>query len=295
MHCHTPLRYPGGKSIMTPFFIDLFKANEMFSISYAEPYAGGAGAAINLLLGEYVDRILINDASIPVYSFWKYVKEENSRMVDTVLNCCVNLEEWRKMHIIVKTAKEPSFELAFATFFLSRTNRSGILNAGPIGGSTEKLQEDASYKINCRFNKIDLAKRIEDIGKKKRHIIVTNKDAIKFLKDLKGRNLFVYLDPPYYQKGKSLYLDYYEHNDHEILANYLRRTTKFKWVLSYDYVDEIKRMYFDFPIFSFNLNYTAQKMKVGKEFLTHSKNLMMPPNMDIPRKGKNILIRQMNA
>lgn len=278
---------------MTPFFIDLFKANGLSGVSYAEPYAGGAGAAINLLLGEYVERILINDASVPVFSFWKYIKEENSRFVNAILDCNVTLTEWQKMHTIVKTTNVPSFDLAFATFFLSRTNRSGILNAGPIGGSTCELQEKATYKIDCRFNKEELARRVSDIGKKKKHIIVTNKDAIKFLKDLKGKNLFVYLDPPYYKKGQSLYLDYYKHSDHQILADYLKTTTKFKWLLSYDCVDEIKTMYTDFLLYTFNLNYTAQRIKVGQELLVHSKDLLMPTQMNIARKDRQLPIKQL--
>lgn len=271
---------------MTPFFIDLFKTNDMSDITYAEPYAGGAGAAINLLLGGYVSRILINDSSVSIYSFWKYVKEENQQFIDAILDCDVTLEEWKKMHAIVKDRRTPSFELAFATFFLSRTNRSGILNAGPIGGSSQGQQDKATYKIDCRFNKEDLAKRVEDIGKKKSHIVVTNKDAIKFLKDLKGKNLFVYLDPPYYEKGKSLYLDYYEHSDHRILADYLRSTSKFQWILSYDCVKEIRKMYSDFDLYTFDLSYTAQKVKIGKELLTHSQNLVMPTSMNITRKNK---------
>lgn len=293
MQCKTPLRYPGGKSLMTSFFIDLFKVNNLCGVSYAEPYAGGAGAAINLLLNGYVNRILINDASVPVYSFWKYIKDENSRFIDTILNCKVNLNTWKTMHDIVKYYKEPCFELAFAVFFLSRTNRSGILNGGPIGGASEQNQISAPYKIDCRFNKIDLAKRIENIGRKRSHIVVTNKDAIKFLKDLKKcDNLFVYLDPPYYKKGKSLYLDYYNHKDHEDLACYLKKTLKFKWVLSYDCVEEIKALYSDFPLYTFNLNYTVQKVKIGQELLTHSKNIVMPTTMNIARKGKNIIINK---
>ncbi|MCH3994301.1 MAG: DNA adenine methylase [Prevotella sp.] len=266
----------------------------MSDITYAEPYAGGAGAAINLLLGGYVSRILINDASVSIYSFWKYVKEENQRFIDAIQDCDVTLEEWKKMHSIVKCCKTPSFELAFATFFLSRTNRSGILNAGPIGGSSLEQQDKATYKIDCRFNKRNLAKRVEDIGRKKSHIVVTNKDAIKFLKDLKGKNHFVYLDPPYYEKGKSLYLDYYKRSNHQILAEYLKATTKFRWILSYDNVPEIRNMYSCFDLYTFALNYTAQRIKIGKELLTHSRNLIMPSSMSISRENSRIPIEKIN-
>lgn len=284
----TPLRYPGGKSLMTSFFIDIFKANEMRGVTYAEPYAGGAGTAINLLLLEEVDKIMINDANICVYSFWKYVITETQRFIDRIMTCSVDLATWEVMHNLVKEAVTPSFELGFATFFLSRTNRSGILNAGPIGGSTPQKQEKAVYKINCRFNREELVMRVLEIGKRKDQIIVSHKDAIKFLKDLKGENKFVYLDPPYYDKGKSLYLDYYQHDNHKELSDYLHMTRKFRWILSYDNVSNIRELYKDFNLYKFSLSYTAQNVKQGSELLTHSRDLLLPEYMHIRRKGNDI-------
>ena len=192
----TPLRYPGGKSIMTPFFIDLMQANNLNGVTYAEPYAGGAGTATNLLLNNNVDRILINDASICIYSFWRSLVEQNERFIEAVFETPVNLDSWRHFHNLVRTAEHPSFELGFATFFLSRTNRSGILTAGPIGGSTEDKQETATYKIDCRFNKEDLIRRIAAIGQHRDQIEVSNLDAIDFLRALTPGNNLVYLDPP---------------------------------------------------------------------------------------------------
>ena len=285
---YTPLRYPGGKSLMTQFFIDLIEENRMYNVSYAEPFAGGAGTAVNLLIQDKVDNILINDANICIFSFWKSITEENERFVEKLIETPVNLKEWRNMHNILVNTKEYSFDLGFATFFLSRTNRSGILTAGPIGGNSEEKQELAKYKIDCRFNKEDLAQRIINIGKRNECISVTNKDAILFLKEIEGNNVLLYLDPPYYVKGKSLYLDFYNHNDHQALADYLTNTTKFKWILSYDNVNEIREMYKGFDLYEFFLNYTVQEIKRGSELLTHSKGLILPKELEIKRKGHNI-------
>lgn len=291
----TPLRYPGGKSLMAPLFIDLLKINDVEGCTYAEPYAGGAGAAINLLLGGYVSRIMINDANVAIFSFWKYLKEENERMIHDTLSCKVTLESWHRMKKIFMTSKEPCYELAFATFFLSRTNRSGILNAGPIGGSTCKKQEEAVYKIDCRFNREDLARRIENIGKKKTHIEVSNKDALKFLKDLRKNDYFVYLDPPYYQMGQSLYMNYYHDKEHRELASYLKETKKFKWILSYDDNTVIRDIYKDFCLYTFPLSYRVQKAKSGKELLCLSKDLQIPSPFVIRRNhSKSIPIEELN-
>lgn len=291
----TPLRYPGGKSIMTPFFIDLIRVNGLQGVSYAEPYAGGAGTAINLLLDGQVRRIYINDANIAIFSFWKYAINESERFIDKIEKTCIDLQNWQYYHNFIKNAQQPSFELGFAAFFLSRTNRSGILTAGPIGGKSQEKQEKATYKIDCRFNKQDLISRIHRISMYKENIVVSNDDAIDFLKSLPAdNNNLVYLDPPYFKQGKSLYLNYYSADDHRVLSDYLYNTVNFRWVLSYDNVYEIREFYKHFDLYEFQLNYTAQSVKKGSELLTHSKNLIMPEELFIRRKNNNIIINKLN-
>lgn len=291
----TPLRYPGGKSIMTPFFIDLIRVNGLQGVSYAEPYAGGAGTAINLLLDGQVRRIYINDANIAIFSFWKYAINESERFIDKIEKTCIDLQNWQYYHNFIKNTQQPSFELGFAAFFLSRTNRSGILTAGPIGGKSQEKQEKATYKIDCRFNKQDLISRIHRISMYKENIVVSNDDAIDFLKSLPAdNNNLVYLDPPYFKQGKSLYLNYYSADDHRVLSDYLYNTVNFRWILSYDNVYEIREFYKHFDLYEFQLNYTAQSVKKGSELLTHSKNLIMPEELFIRRKNNNIIINKLN-
>lgn len=288
----TPLRYPGGKSMMTNFFIDLFKINDLHNVVYAEPYAGGAGAAINLLLSNSVDRILINDANIGIYSFWRYVVEENNRFSDLIQNCEVSIREWRRWKDVFKTATEPSFELGFATFFLTRTNRSGVLNAGPIGGTTEIQQAEAKYKIDCRFNRQNLSKKILEIGSHSEQIEISNLDALAFLQRNNMReDLFVYLDPPYFRQGKSLYMDYYKQENHQSLADFLREMALFDWVLSYDNVPEIRMMYKSFPLYEFDLNYSVRTIRKGKELLLHSGHISLPDDLMLKRKGKKLSLK----
>ncbi len=290
----SPLRYPGGKALMTSFLVDLFRANNMHHITYAEPYAGGAGAAINLLLSNVVDRILINDANIGVYSFWYYLTTEPERFIQNVIAIPVTLEQWHIEHQIVSTATEPSLELGVATFFLSRTNRSGVISAGPIGGSSSEKQKNATYKIDCRFNKENLVARLRQIAERADRVFVTNLDAIDFLRGLEP-NAFVYLDPPYYVKGKCLYMNHYRHRDHEQLATFLLYDALFKWVLSYDDVQEIRQLYGVLKLYNFPLCYTVQGVRIGMELMTHSKNVVLPERLEI-RKSRltNIPITAIN-
>ena len=285
---NTPLRYPGGKSIMSTFFEKIFQYNSLKNIVYAEPYAGGAGSAINLLLNNKVDAIEINDISKGIFSFWYYLINNSNEFLELFEKTEVNLNEWQLQRKIFNSSKIPSLELGFATFFLSRTNRSGILNAGPIGGQDQETQSVAKYKLDCRYNKKSLYNKFIGIIERSDNIKVYNYDALTFLKKIKNKNTFVYLDPPYYHQGKALYINYYKHNDHLVLSNFLRNNANFNWVLSYDNVKEIQKLYSDFELYEFNLTYTAQKIKKGKELFTHSNNIRLPKNPTIKRKSTNI-------
>lgn len=288
----SPLRYPGGKSLMTNFFVDLFQRNGLQEIHYAEPYAGGAGAAINLLLNNHVDKIIINDANIGIYSFWYSLVNESDRFIQAIQNIPVTLIEWYKQRDVIQKSNEPSFELGVATFFMSRTNRSGVIFGGAIGGSTEEKQSKAKYKIDCRFNKLDLIQRLETIAANKKRINVSNEDALAFLRQL-DNDVFVYLDPPYYIKGKSLYMNHYLKRDHEDLAFFLQNEAHFNWVLSYDDVPQIREMYANSELYRFPLKYTVSKKQVGFELLTHSADLLFPNTLEIRRKhSKNITIER---
>lgn len=276
---------------MTPFFDRLIGENQLAQpLVYAEPYAGGAGTAINLLLSRKVQTIRINDAAIGIYSFWNSVVMEGERFLQTLWDTPVNLHEWQRQRKIFKSATCPSFELGFATFYLSRTNRSGILRAGPMGGQDEVQQQNATYKIDCRFNKVDLSNRIKRILELKSFIHVSNLDAIDFLKSVNDEHALVYLDPPYYEQGEALYLNYYQHEDHVRLSSFLRHSSKFDWVLSYDNVPAILEMYSDFPLYQFALKYTAQEVKAGSELLTHSPGLCFPNSLVFKKRDRTISI-----
>ena len=194
----SPLRYPGGKGKIAPFIKMLIKNTGNQNPVYIEPFAGGAGVAIELLLQDEVDEIVINDYDKAIYSFWRALIHESNRLLDLIEKTPVSIEEWRKQKdIYLNEGHNYSIELAFATFFLNRTNRSGILKAGPIGGFDQK----GNYLIDARYNKKELIQRMEKICNQKKRIKVTNKEVISFIDNVipKYEKGFVYFDPPYYQ------------------------------------------------------------------------------------------------
>lgn len=261
---YSPLRYPGGKTTLFRFFDKVIKENGLENVTYIEPFAGGAGAALALLFLEKVERIVINDLDRAIYSFWKSVIFSSNKFIEKMNSTPVTVKEWRKQKLIYGNPKSKQFELGFATFFLNRTNVSGILEGGPIGG----LGQEGKWKIDARFNKEGLANRIRQIARYRNRISVFNKDGVELINNYLGeKNAFIYLDPPYYEKGAALYLNHYKKENHENLANRLNSNPDAFWLLTYDNKKEIKSLYPDRQMIDFTLDYNAYEVRKGKEVM----------------------------
>ena len=261
---YSPLRYPGGKTTLFPFFDKVIKENGLGHVTYIEPFAGGAGAALALLFLEKVDRIVINDLDRAIYSFWKSAVFSSKKFIEKMDSTPITIKEWRKQKLVYTNPKSKQFDLGFATFFLNRTNISGILDGCPIGG----LDQKGKWKIDARFNKIGLADRICQIAQYKNRISVFNKDGVELINDYLGKeDTFIYLDPPYYEKGAALYLNHYKKEDHAGLAKRLNDNADAFWLLTYDNKKEIKSLYSDRQMIDFTLNYNAYEVRKGKEVM----------------------------
>ena len=272
----SPLRYPGGKAKVADFVRCLIEKNALLDGTYVEPYVGGGSVALSLLFNEYVKDIYINDKDIAIYAFWHSVLHEPETLCKLIKDTPVTVETWFKLRDYQdKTDNVDLLHLGFSTFFLNRTNRSGILKAGVIGG----YEQTGNYKIDARFNKEDLIKRIERIADYSDRIHLTNEDAVTLVQRLKKElpyNTLFYLDPPYYIKGKGLYLNYYNDNDHQNIANSKSDFREHKWIISYDNVDFIANLYSRFRHKTFELNYSASNSGKGKEIMIFSDNLVIP-------------------
>lgn len=261
---HSPLRYPGGKTSLLPFFEKIIEDHDLQKIIYIEPFAGGAGAALALLLSGKVGRIVINDLDRAIYAFWKSSVLNSAKFIKKIKKTPVTISEWKKQKAIYNDPKASIFDLGFATFFLNRTNTSGILGGGLIGG----LKQKSKYKIDARFNKDALIERIQQIALYKDKISIFNKDGLQLIGEyLNKKNAFIYLDPPYFEKGATLYLNHYKKEDHEALAEKLNNNSDAFWLLTYDNKKEIKSLYTDRKIVNFSLNYNAYESRKGREVM----------------------------
>lgn len=281
----TPLRYPGGKGKFAPFVKDIMTENDL-SGDYLEPYAGGAAVALDLLFNDYCRNIHINDFDLAVFNFWKSVTEQTDDILKLILDTNVTIEEWHKQKYILNNPSEfTQLEHGFATFFLNRTNRSGILKGGVIGGKNQ----DGNYKLDARYNKKNLSKRIEKIGLYKDRINIYNEDALELLIKVDSflpENSLIYLDPPYYVKGQGLYRNFYVHDDHIKIRQALDNV-KSRWIVSYDNCEAIKDIYSGYHQEDYSLNYSAYYKIKGSEVMIYCDDITP---VEIPSKRFELAI-----
>lgn len=266
----SPFRYPGGKAFLYKYLLSRLEKLPNGSRFYAEPFCGGAGAAVILLKLNAVEEIHLNDADPKVYWAWKAILEESDRFAETILTTAINLEIWNRSRRIVESVSEPGFDLGFATFFLNRTSRSGIVvGAGPIGGYDQR----GNWKIDARFNREALAERVRWLGSMRNRIKLTQEDALTFLSRssnrlITDRTLF-FIDPPYVKAGERLYLNAMNEGKHIALSDMLQNGVLANWILTYDDDPLIRTLYSGRTIKDLSVTYSLQNKRKEREILIH--------------------------
>ncbi|MDH2326023.1 DNA adenine methylase [Cereibacter sp. SYSU M97828] len=271
----SPLRYPGGKGKLFPFFAELMSHNKIRECHYCEPYAGGAGLALKLLSSGLVDRISLNDVDDAIWAFWFSALTYNSELCRMVETADLSISEWYRQREIWR-AKDTSdiLKLGFATFYLNRTNRSGIIEgAGPVGG----YSQSGKWRLDARFDREKQSAAIRALAPFKSRISMSHLDALDFLSgSLADETALTYLDPPYYVKGSKLYRNAYAHNDHVAVMAAVSNYRQAHWVVSYDAVKPILEIYSKFEPVLYSLNYSAGAVGSGKEVIYLSDSLSLP-------------------
>jgi DNA adenine methylase len=273
----SPLRYPGGKGKLTNYVKLLLGRNNLFDIHYVEPYAGGASIALSLLFEEYARHIHINDLNPSIFAFWFSVLNETDELCRLIQDTEVSIDERERQRQVQADLNASLVKRGFSTFFLNRVNRSGIIRAGVIGGK----RQEGEWTLDARYNKSDLIQRIQKIARYRRRITVTNLDAAELIRSRipsLPKNTLVYLDPPYYGKGKDLYQHFYQHEDHAAIAA-LVPTIRQPWIVSYDAHVNLVPLYSEYRSIEYGLHYSAQDRYVGAEIIFFAPELVIP---DVP-------------
>lgn len=268
----SPLRYPGGKAKLYPLIREIILKNMSGDITYCEPFAGGSGLALKLLGNQDVSTIHINDYDFAIYAFWISILNETEKFCEKIRKTKIDICEWKiQKSIYLSKDKHNLFDVGFATFFLNRANVSGIINGGVMGG----IKQTGKYKINCRFNKEQLIKQIKDIAEYREKIQVSNYNVFDLLKskDFKIENLFVYFDPPYVKKGRQLYKNSFNINDHILLSQLIMKLNE-KFIITYDNHEIIKELYKELTYGSIDIKYSAGTKRKAEELLILSENIL---------------------
>lgn len=270
----TPLRYPGGKQKLAPFVAEVMRENNIVGGHYIEPYAGGAGVAVDLLLNGIASQIHLNDSCSAVHAFWKSILGETEEFCRRISRASLNVREWRLQQDILRNRDEHSkLDVGFSMFYLNRVNRSGIVSGGLIGG----LAQDGDWKMDARFPRSELIRRVENIARHRKAIHLRNWDAERFIIEYLPRlpkSSLVYCDPPYFEKADRLYLNHYKPEDHRRIAKIIQKM-KLPWMVSYDAAPEILGCYPRRRAFIYGLQYNASKAYVGTEVFFFSDKLKL--------------------
>lgn len=232
----SPLRYPGSKRKLFPALHTLLRANRLRPTLFVEPFCGGASLTLGLLHFNLVDRAVIGDADPLVASFWIEAANNPEDLIQEMEKLEVTVQEWERWN---KTEPRSSMGKALKCLFLNRTTFSGIMGrgSGPIGGRSQ----NSSYKIDCRFNKKGLARRIRNIGRlhsegRLRAVEADWGDLVNevLVKTNEPATTLFYFDPPYVEKAHRLYRWSFKERDHRRLLNFVSREADSWWILSYD-------------------------------------------------------------
>ena len=291
---YSPLRYPGGKGKLASFMEYMIDQLGHQGGTYIEPFAGGAGIAMELLLRNVVSRIVINDYDKAVWSFWKAILTETDRFVEEIRTVPLTVDEWQKQHKILVTQNDKySFELGFAAFYLNRTNRSGIIKGGVIGGQ----EQTKDWKMDVRFKREELVTRIQRIAARKKDIKLYNKDVNSFIKNyvpLYEENALIYFDPPYFRKGQQLYMNFFNYKDHVRIEQEIREHVNCDWIITYDYEPQIEEIYHNYNLRLYDLNYSVSTKRKANELMIFKDGIFIPSDEELNSKKINIHIRPLS-
>ncbi|MHC1760569.1 MAG: DNA adenine methylase [Negativicutes bacterium] len=276
----SPLRYPGSKAALVDYVVDVIAHNHLTVNHFVEPYAGSSIVSLQLLKNNCIGSATILEKDILVYAFWESVFSHTNEILTRLDTLPITIDTWKAFlpYRQAQTLNEyPIVDMGLAGLFYNRTNFSGILKANPLGG----INQSSTYKIDCRFNRQKIMTLIADIAAYRNQVTVLYGDAMDFLihgyELVLHNNHFLYIDPPYYEKGRSLYRHWYTHEEHMKLARFLTHCNT-PWLASYDNHEAIRMAYHQNNLGERYFDYTISKYRKTPELLISNQEI--PPDAE---------------
>lgn len=250
----SPLRYPGGKSRAIKILKDYFPRN--FS-EYREPFFGGGSVGIYLSQISQQKQIpfFANDLNQDAYCFWQILKTQNKVLINEIQRIKEAFKNGRELYESILSRRNENlnnFQRAVDFFVLNRITFSGVVDCG---GYSQKAFES-------RFTHTSI-ERLKNMDTMLQNFIFSN-ESYENLLQKEGKDVFIFLDPPYYSATKSrLYGkkgDLHTNFNHQRLCANLKNT-KHKFLLTYDDSNFIRELYQDFYISNYSLQYGMNNYK----------------------------------
>jgi DNA adenine methylase len=252
------MRYPGGKAKIKKIILSHLKERYNPSLSYIEPFFGGGSIGLNFLKEIKPRHIWINDADYGLWCLWMSVINKPEIMKKKVMEFTPSVDAFYEFRDTLLAPKpilclwDDICEYGFKKLALHQISYSGLgtKSGGPLGGKEQK----SKYKINSRWSAANICKKINRIFDLFSGIDLdcTNTD---FEHLLNSEDALIFLDPPYYEVGNSLYQCGFTIEDHVRLSNILMKTSN-RWVLTYDDHPEIRNLYSWAKIEEISMTYT---------------------------------------
>ncbi len=258
----SPLRYPGGKQKA----IDLISSKFPQKVGeYREPMVGGGSVYFRARSMRLARTYWINDLFEELVSFWKIC--QNPQLCDQLTNeleilrqSFASADEIKEYFLAARKEKcDNEFRIAELFFFFNRVTFSGTTRAGGFSSaasikrftasSIQRLQSLPSALEDTRISQLDFEELISAPGK----------------------DVFLFLDPPYYTATRLYGKNGSLHNfDHERLSAALRKT-RHRFLITYDDCAELRKLYSWAKIEEWQLQYgmnncnSERSSKIGAE------------------------------
>ena len=148
-----------------------------------------------------------------------------------------------------------------------------------IGGQEQR----GAYKIDARYNSLNLINKIRNIAEKREQIVLLNQDAKELLQPQQLRRYyktFINLDPPYVKKGAQLYKNAFTDVDHREVSQFISNWNR-KWIVTYDICPLVAEIYRDFRSSYLDVTYSVRMSKKAQENIFFSNNLELPDTIEL--------------
>ena len=266
-------RYPGGKGKLSDQILRTILAfyEKYPGLEYREPFIGGGSIGLRLLQNPVIQKAWLNDFDAGIIALWKSVNAFPEELCKAVRKFKPSTKAFyafkKKLTATAKFSDDVEFGLAKLAIHQISYSGLGTMSGGPLGGRSQKSE----YGIDCRWRPDLLCRKILALHHhfQSKKLRFTNCDFQKLTDTInlgEQPKIFLYLDPPYYEKGQELYQHGFTHDDHVRLAKSLKNTSQ-PWLLSYDDHPAIRELYDFAEMVKVPITYTINSARERHELL----------------------------